>query len=42
MQNIAKEVKRETYGKNKQALELGLEATEKELAEIKSALAKIS
>ena len=42
MQNIAKEVKRETYEKNKHVIELGLEATEKELAEIKSALTKIS
>jgi chromosome segregation ATPase len=42
MRNIAKEVNQETYEKNKQALELGLEATESELSEIKDALAKIS
>jgi hypothetical protein len=42
MRNIAKEIKQETYDKNSQALELGLEATENELAEIKDALAKIS
>lgn len=42
MQNIAKEVEQETYAKNKQILEAGLEATEKELTEINSALAKIS
>ncbi len=42
MQNIAKEVKQETYVKNKQILEVGLEATEKELAEINSALARFS
>jgi chromosome segregation ATPase len=42
MRNIAKEVNQETYDKNKQTLELGLEATENELSEIKDALAKIS
>ena len=39
---IAEEVKRGIYEKNRQALELGLEATENELAEINKALAKIS
>jgi len=42
MRNIAKELKQETYDKNKQTLEIGLEATENELAEIKNALTKIS
>lgn len=42
MKNIAKEVKSETYEKNRQVLELGLEATENELAEINNALTKIS
>jgi chromosome segregation ATPase len=42
MRNAAKEVNQETYDRNKQALELGLEATEKELSEIKDALAKTS
>ncbi len=41
MRNIAKEVKQETYDKNKQAFELGLKATEDELAEIKGAITKV-
>jgi hypothetical protein len=41
MRNIAKELKQETYDKNKQAFELGLKATEDELAEIKGAITKV-
>lgn len=41
MQNIAKELKQETYDKNKQAFELGLKATEDELAEIKGSITKV-
>jgi aryl carrier-like protein len=41
MQNIAKELKEETYDKNKQAFELGLKATEDELAEIKGSITKV-
>ena len=41
MRNIAKEIKQETYDKNKQAFELGLKATEDELAEIKGAITKV-
>ncbi len=41
MRNIAKEVKQETYDRSKQAFELGLKATEDELAEIKGAITKV-
>jgi len=41
MQNIAKELKQETYDKNKQAFELGLKSTEDELAEIKGSITKV-
>jgi hypothetical protein len=41
MRNIAKELKQETYDKNKQAFELGLKATEDELAEIKDTFNKV-
>ena len=41
MQNIAKELKQETYDKNKQAFELGLKSTEDELAEIKDSINKV-
>jgi hypothetical protein len=41
MQNIAKELKEETYDKNKQAFELGLKSTEDELAEIKASITKV-
>lgn len=42
MKNIAKEIKSDIYEKNKQIFELGLEATENELAEINAALTKMS
>ncbi len=41
MRNIAKEIKQETYDENKQAFELGLKATEDELAEIKDTFTKV-
>ncbi len=41
MRNIAIEVKQETYDKSKAAFELGLKATEDELAEIKGAITKV-
>jgi chromosome segregation ATPase len=41
MRNIAKEIKQETYDENKQAFELGLKATEDELAEIKETFTKV-
>ena len=41
MRNIAKEIKQETYDENKQAFELGLKATEDELAEIKDTFIKV-
>jgi len=41
MRNIAKEIKQETYDENKQAFELGLKATEDELAEIKGTFTKV-
>jgi hypothetical protein len=42
MHNIAKDVEQEIYDKNKQALELGLEATENELTVIKDSMVKLS